>query len=98
MSDGKINNNRQDEKKQLDVEKSKSKPKKSQIILKEKRRQKSLIQARKQEIKKGNTQYNAHISAVCRLARYARGVEQRYEQKNKHTVSPTKSTRETKRD
>ena len=44
-----------------------------------KKKEKKKVQFRKekQDIVKGNTQNNAHIFADCRLARYARGVEQR---------------------
>ena len=38
---------------------------------------------------KGNTQKNPHIFADCRLPRYARGVEQRLEQKDKNTYFAT---------
>ena len=43
---------------------------------------------------RGNTQKNAYNFADFRLARYARGVEERQEQKDKRTYSTTKNSRE----
>ncbi|MEP1923793.1 MAG: hypothetical protein ABJJ43_12195, partial [Ekhidna sp.] len=70
--------NRQNETKQLDVEKSKSKSKSKRSKIEKGKRDKKvqLIEARKQESKKENTQGNAQILADCTgsQAIYARGV------------------------